>query len=478
MNKNRFRVEKVGSIALALVALGGAFQPARADDPTVPTLVSFTLSPNSIEVTSNEPAISLDLVVHNSAGIYTTQTLITLTDGASNKVLIPIARTDSPINPGLETVEFKGTYRATSSLPAGVYRATSAPIYGLTSTGAQGFATQPFTATSTASLVGATNGILIRNGGDLNFAYSTFTGPTFNTLTPHIFTNPKYSSTALPIWKVGETFNPSDYYEINVPSLSLKAKATTPTVCTSDGTKIKLIAVGDCSFIVYTDKTMDYQYKEDTEIVSVTAARTKPTFSVGTISTQSSSTLPLSIPGPLVYSPFGLVTPVSATPAVCYPVGSYVTIISGGTCTLNYSTPESPSYLASDVVPLTFQITRAAQTLNFTVPTSLPISVKNFVLNATASSGGLVTFESETPVICSVTGNSLKLLQAGSCQLKALQAGSGTISPVSVTQSIALLTNSPTVGRDIAVKKVVCTRNGKSKTYKGTKCPAGYKMKK
>jgi hypothetical protein len=87
-------------------------------------------------------------------------------------------------------------------------------------------------------------------------------------------------------------------------------------------------------------------------------------------------------------------------------------------------------------------------------------------------------FQSNSPTICSVTGSSLNLLNAGSCQVEALQAGSATISPASVIQSIVVTGSVAPVVKKPAMKKIVCVKSGKSKTFSGTKCPAGYKVKK
>ena len=471
-------IKRIATACLAGIALVGAVQPANADAPTVPTLVSFTMSPNSVDIATPNTTVTFDLVVSNPSGISSNQVLVTLSDGGSNTVFVPIVRTDSPVNSALQTVEFKGTYNVSSNLPTGVYKATAAAVTGLTATGSQGYSTQTLSATTTSTVVGATNALLVRNGGYLNFAYSTFTGPAFNLTLANHFVNPKFNSAPAPIWKVGESFNPSDYYELTVPTLAMKVKTVTPAICTSNGTTISLIATGTCEFIVYTEKTLDYQYKQDDEVVSVTAARTKPTFSLGTIATQSSTTLPLSIQGPFVYGPLGLVIPVTATPTVCYPVGTYVSIISGGTCTLNYSTPASANFLASDITPLTFQITRTAQTVAFTAPATAALANKTLALTATASSGNAVSFQSDSPTICSVTGNSLNLLAPGNCQVEAIQAGTATVSPASATQSITVTGVAATAAKKPAAKKIACVKNGKIKTFTAAKCPAGYKVKK
>ena len=445
-------------------------QPVRADVPTVPTLVSFTMSPSNIDVATPNTTITFDLIVSNPTGIASTQTLVTFTDGTNDTIVTPIVRVDSPVNNSLQTVEFRGTYTVGSNLPTGVYTATAAPIAGLTTTGATGYSTQSLTAKTDSTLLGAVNALTIRNSGNLNLAYPTFIGPTFNTLLGNKFVNQKYNSQPSPIWKVGESFNPSDYYELEVPSLTLKVKTATPTVCSTDGSTLTLVSAGICGFTVYTDKTVDYQYRQDVEAVTITTARTKPIYSVGTIPTQSSSVLPLSISGPFIYTPSGILIPVSATPNVCYPVGSFITIISGGTCTLNYSSPANVNSLASDVYPLTFQITRTVQTVSFSPPPTVSILSKVLSLSASSSAGLPVSFQSLTPVICSVTQNSLNLLGAGRCGIEADQAGTATISPASSTQTVLV-----TGVASVISKRINCVGNKKVKMVIGAKCPAGYK---
>jgi hypothetical protein len=462
----------------AFFVLSGFGQPVYAEVPTTPQLVSFVMSPDSVDVMSPNSSITFDLVVRNPTGISSNQVLVTLTDGGSNTVIVPITRTDVPVNSDLQTVEFKAAYKIPSNLPPGVYRATAAPVIGLTTSGSPGYSTQILSATTNSAIVGGTNALLIRNSGYLNFSYPTFIGPAFNTSVANHFVDPKYISVSSPIWKVGESFNPSDYYELEVPALSLKVKTTTPDVCTTYRGRIDFIAAGNCGFIVYTEKTLDYQYRQDYEVINITSARIKPNLAIGTIQTQSSSSLPLTIQGPFVYGPLGLVIPLTATPTVCYPVGSYVTIVSGGTCTLNYSTPASANFLASDITPLTFQITRTAQTVAFTAAATAALANKTLALTATASSGNVVSFQSDSPTICSVTGNSLNLLAPGNCQVEAIQAGTATVSPASATQSITVTGVAATVAKKPVAKKIACVKNGKTKTFTGAKCPAGYKVKK
>jgi hypothetical protein len=470
-------LKRLSLATLTAFLVAGVIQPTHADTSAKPIVVSFTVSPEVVDLASGNTKVTIDLVVSNPTGILSPQTIATLSDGGANNAVVPLVRTDSPINNALQTVKFEGTV-SVATLPAGAYSVTATPITGLTANGTAGLPTDLLIATTSSTFVGAKNALLVRSNGDLNFAYSTFVGPAFNKSLANVFVNPKYNTVASPIWKVGETFNPSDYYELAVASLALKVKTTTPSVCSTDGVKLTLIATGACSFTVYTDKTSEYRYFKDDQTVSVTAARVKPTYFISTIPTQSSTTLPLSIQGPYVMSPSGLVTPTSATPSVCYGAGFYITIISGGTCTLNYASPGDANYLPSDVYTLTFQITRTAQTVTFAAPATAALSTKSLALNATASSSQLVTFLSSTPTVCSITGSSLNLLSTGTCHIRASQIGTATIAPASAEQNI-VITGAQAAAKATpkVVAKVACIKNRKIKTFIGKKCPLGYKLK-
>lgn len=471
-------MKKIIKIILSIGLLLGLAQPVYADAPTKPTVVSFTMTPDTVDISTPNTVVTFNLVVTNPMGISTTQTQVTLSDGGNNSLVTSLVRTDSPVKNSLTTVTFQGSVVIPSNIPNGAYFATAKPISALNLDGSLGFSTDALYATSTSKVVGAEDALLVRKSGDLNYNYSTFRGPAYDKTLGLSFINPKYNVVSSPVWRVGESFNPNDYYELKIPTLTLKVKANTATFCTSDGPTLKFIAIGACSFTVYTDKTLDYQSQKSDQIASITAARSKPTYVVGSIGTQSSTTLPLSIQGPFIYGPLGLVTPVTATPTVCYASGTYITVISGGTCTVNYSSSATADFQASDVYPLTFQITRTAQSVSFVPPATAALASKTLTLSATATSGGLVVFQSNSPTICSVTGSSLNLLNAGSCQVEALQAGSATISPASVIQSIVVTGSVAPVVKKPAMKKIVCVKSGKSKTFSGTKCPAGYKVKK
>jgi hypothetical protein len=330
-------------------------------------------------------------------------------------------------------------------------------------------------------LVGAEYSLLIRNSGDLNLSYDTFVGPTHNTTLGISYNNPTaYNNDNPPIWKVGETYLPSKYFELRVPSLPLVVSSSTPTICSTDGKELILISTGNCTFKVLTEKTKDYALKESVQVVTVTAARSKPELIMSVIANQNAKSLPKMIEIFRVFSPTGVyVMPQTATPTVCIASGFFVQIVGGGTCTLTYQSDANTSYLASDLYKVSFEVTRDPQTITFAPVTTADIATKSLILSATASGGGAVTFASTSTENCTISGSTLNLLKAGNCVVIASQAGTSNFAPVS-TSATVVLTGTVIIPKPTVTKKtIVCVKGKTTKKVSGTnpKCPKGYKLK-
>jgi hypothetical protein len=174
-----------------------------------------------------------------------------------------------------------------------------------------------------------------------------------------------------------------------------------------------------------------------------------------------------------VYSPSGTwILPKATTPSVCIAAGFFVQIVGGGTCTLTYQSEATTAYLASDLYKVSFEVVRDAQTISFTPPTTANISAKTLALSATASSGGVITYQTTSTGICSITGSTLNLLKGGNCAITATQAGSATLAPISATATVM-------IAGSVAKKTITCVKGKKTKKVSGTnpKCPKGYKVK-
>ena len=450
------------------------FAPAQASQK--PIVESFTFTPNEVDLLSTNTLVNIELIVSHPSGIENISTLATFTSSRIDTLATLLTRTDSPLNSSLAKVIFKGSILIPRIINTGVYTLTSANIKNNSSAGYQ-YETGIIEAVKVRTLMGAESGLLVKNNGELNLAYDTFVGPAYDT-TLGISINDlnTYKPSNLPIWKVGESYQPSKYYELRVKSLSLLVNSTTPSVCSSDGKELKMIAEGTCSFTVSTAKTKDYAAKVSNQSATVTAARVKPTLNIEKVSNQTSVGLPKTIEIFRVYSPTGdWVLPQSTTPETCLPNGFFVRLISGGTCTLTFQTAETSSYLASDLYKSSFEISRSSQTITFTPPATANLASRTVALSATASSGGAVTFSTTSTGICSIAGSTLTLLKSGNCSVTATQAGTSTLAPVSATATTSI------VGVAQPVKKTItCTKGKSSKKVIGTnpKCPAGYKLKK
>jgi hypothetical protein len=449
------------------------FTPAQANQK--PVVESFTFTPNEVDLLSTNTLVNIELVVSHPSGIENTSTLATFTSSRNDTLSTLLTRTDSPLNSSLAKVTFKGSISIPRIINTGVFTLTSANIKNNSSAGYQ-YETGLIEASKVRTLIGAESGLLVRNNGELNLTYDTFVGPAYDTTLGISFNDLNtYKPSNLPIWKVGESYQPSKYFELRVKSLSLLVNSTTPSVCSSDGKELKMIAEGTCSFTVSTAKTNDYAAKVSNQSATVTAARVKPTLNIEKTSNQTSIGLPKTIEIFRVYSPTGdWVLPQSTTPETCIPSEFFIRLISGGTCTLTFQTAETSTYLASDLYKSTFEITRSSQTISFTLPATANLSAKTLALSATASSGGVITYQSSSTGICSITGSTLNLLKGGNCAITATQAGSATLAPISASATVMI------AGSVAPTKKTItCVKGNKTKKVSGTnpKCPKGYKIK-
>jgi hypothetical protein len=472
---------KFKSILIAVV-LALALTPTIAGANVKPVVESFNFTPNDLDLISANTNITFELVVSHPNGIKNSTTQVNLSGPNGSTLATNLVRTDSPLNAALPKVTFKGVLTIPQGIAPGAYSVSVAEVSNNSTAGYE-YGTGVITPSKLRDLLGAENALLVRSNGDLNLSYDTFVGPTHNTTISVAYNNPTlFNNNNPPIWKVGESYLPSKYFELRAPSLPLVLSTTTPTICSTDGKELKLIATGICTFKVSTAKTKDYALKESTQVVTITAARSKPELIMSVIANQTSKNLPKTIEIFRVYSPTGVyILPQATTPTVCIAAGFYIQIVGGGTCTLTYQSEANSSYLASDLYKVSFEVTRDPQTIIFTPPATLDIAGKTLALTATASSGGAITYSTKSVESCSVTGATLNLLNTGSCVITVTQAGSSTLAPVSTTATIILTgTIAKPVAPVVSKKIIACIKGKTTKKVSGInpKCPKGYKLKK
>ncbi len=141
-----------------------------------------------------------------------------------------------------------------------------------------------------------------------------------------------------------------------------------------------------------------------------------------TVSATASSGLPVSF--------------ASITPAVCTVSGTTVTLAAAGQCSIMAAQAGNASYTAAPSVTQSFQVTSGAQTITFNPLPNQTLGTPPFAISATASSGLPVSFASNSPGVCSVSGNTVSLVFTGQCSITASQPGNGSYTAApSVTQT-------------------------------------------
>ena len=466
---------KIRSIWVVLFIIIG-FSPNIAVANVKPVVESFSFSPNEIDLEINTTKIDFELVVSHPNGIENTSTLATITNRQGDSLATYLTRVDFPINSDQQRVIFKGSLVIPKEVEEGIYDITVSPISNSTKAGYK-FNTGLITPNKIRNIVGAEYGILVRSKGNLNLIYDTFVGPSYDNTLGIAFNDPlKFNSLTLPIFRVGEIFNPNTYFELRVPELQLSVDSSTPSVCKTLNNNLQFLKEGACTFLISTPKNSNYSERKIVQNVTILGARVKPSLFVGSIQNQTSKDLPKNIPLTWVYGESGVyVIPKSETPSVCLATGFFVRILSGGNCTITYQSEETNSYLESNLYKVSFEVTRDPQTISFTLPSTANVSSKSLALTATASSGSAVSYSTTSTGICSITGSTLNLLTGGNCTVTATQAGTSTLAPASATATVML------TGAVVANKKSISCVKGKStKKVSGTnpKCPKGYKLKK
>ena len=463
--KKRFTIQ----VVIILICSFFQIPSFAAEQPKVESLV---VNPVEIDVQDPVTDINIKVTVSHPSGISNVMVGGTLKDSKGNSYGVNLKRTDFPIIQSLQNVVFVGKISIPRTAIPGAYNLT---IDSLSNNSSAGYIyeTGQTAVKNLNNIPGLENSILIRENGFLNLSDATFFGPTFNLPSGQVFKDLiKYNLNIVPEWRVGEIFDPSKYFELQVSDGKIEISSQSPQVCSSNGAQLKFLTVGTCTYTVFTEKTKNYLKYIKTFVAIINSAKTKPILIVNPVSNQTSENLPKDISLSQVYSvPDGYLLPISMTENVCFANGYTVKIISGGICKLKYQTTENSTYLPSDPVYQVFEITRNTQTLKFEVAINAKVGSKPISLDAISSSGGPVTFTASPINVCQATGKLLRFNGKGTCQVSASQLGTTTFAPVSVTKSISVLAAS------VIKKSIVCIRGSKEIKTTASKCPKGYKKK-
>jgi hypothetical protein len=222
------------------------------------------------------------------------------------------------------------------------------------------------------------------------------------------------------------------------------------SVCTVSGTTLTVAAIGTCSITATQGGNSSY------------AAATPVT---QTFTVQAPSQTPQTITFPpiaavtLGVAPFALtatassglpVTFFSNSPSICTVAGATATILATGTCSITASQAGNSTYAAAAPVTQTFTVQPPSglkqQTITFVTVSTVTLGIAPFALSATASSGLPVSFSSNSPNVCTVSGSTVTVLALGTCSVTASQAGNSSYAAApSVTQAFAVQAAGPSL---------------------------------
>ena len=320
----------------------------------------------------------------------------------------------------------------------------------------QVFGTAPFTISATASsglvvsLASNTTGICTLSGstvtlvsvglcsitasqaGNSNYLAATLVTRTFN-----VTQGPQTINFA-PLGNRGLAMSPFSISATATSGLAVSFASNSITVCTVAGTTVTLVNIGTCSITASQAGNANYLAASPvTQTFQVSPSALPQTITFPPISNQTYGVAPFTI---TATASSGLPVLLISESLFCTVAGNTVTIVGAGLCSIVALQPGNNVYAGATPVSQNFTINQAPQTITFGPLPDRLLPATPFTVSATASSGLLVSFSSQTPLICTLAGTTVTLLLPGTCSIMASQAGNSNIAAAqSVTQSFTVI---------------------------------------
>jgi sugar lactone lactonase YvrE len=121
------------------------------------------------------------------------------------------------------------------------------------------------------------------------------------------------------------------------------------------------------------------------------------------------------------------VTFTSNTPTVCTVSGDTATLLTAGSCDVIVTQAGNAEYFAT-ITGQTFLVHHRRQVITFDPIASQPVGTM-LPLTGSTDSDLPITYASNTPAVCTVSGATANLLNTGTCTIQAAQAGNATYFP-------------------------------------------------
>jgi len=202
--------------------------------------------------------------------------------------------------------------------------------------------------------------------------------------------------------------------------LAVSFSSLTSAVCTVAGSTVTAVSAGTCT--IAADQAGNGTYAAATQATQTfTISQASQTITFGTApSVVVAGTGAVSATGG---ASGNAVTFTSQTTGVCTVTGTTVTGVTAGTCTIAANQTGNTNYSAATQKTQSFTVGKGSQSISFGASPAVTVGGTGSV-TATATSGLAVTFSSQTTGICTISGNTVTGVNAGSCTILANQAGS------------------------------------------------------
>ncbi len=380
---------------------------------------------------------------------------ITGTPNAAGPFNFTITATDSSSAPG----PFTGSRAYTVNIAQGVQTLTFAPaspvVFGvtpitLTASATSGLTTFNFSTTSAntictvagnqLTIVGVgTCALTATQPGNANYASAS--------LSASIAINPATQTV---------TFTPTSPVVFGIAPITLTASATSGltafsysttsanTICTVAGNQLTITGAGVCNLTATQPGNANYLSASANATVTINPATQTVTFAPASPVIFGAAPVVLSAAATSGLTTFNFATTSAAS--ICTVAGNTVTFTGGGACALTATQPGNANFQSASA-SATIVVNPGTQTVTFTPATPVTFGAAPTTLSATASSG-LTTFAfstSSSSSVCTVVGNTLTYVGAGSCSLTATQAGNASYQSASATVTVVITAANQTV---------------------------------
>jgi hypothetical protein len=199
---------------------------------------------------------------------------------------------------------------------------------------------------------------------------------------------------------------------------------------------------GDATYNAATPVSLTVVVSPASQTITFTGLPATATFGAGpyTLNATASSGLPVN------YTVTGPATVGAST----------LTITGAGTVAVTASQAGNATYAAATPVTLTIVVSPASQSITFAAIPAQNVGA-SVTLSGSASSGLPVSYASTTTSVCSVSGNTATMIAAGTCTIRATQAGNGQYAAATpVTQSFSVMAVS---AADFTIRPIPSVQN-------------------